>query len=75
MSETPTKRIGRDVTVGIALLLVCAIAMVLVLNSYSNEGAKRSAVISDDGDKDPDHIETFVKLMSVDPVKGDIVAS
>jgi hypothetical protein len=48
--------------------------MWLVLHSYQNEGEKRSAEISSEGEKDPNHIETFVKLLTVDPVKGDATA-
>ena len=70
-----TKRLTtRDMIVGVGLIVVFAIAMWLVLNSYQNEGEKRSAEISSEGEKDPNHIETFVKLLTVDPVKGDATA-
>ena len=39
--------------------------MLLVINAYQNEGEKRSAEISEEGAKDPNHIETFVKLLTV----------
>jgi len=59
---------------GVGLIVIFALAMLFVLNSYRNEGEKRSAVISEEGEKDPNHIETFVKLLAVDPVKGDATA-
>lgn len=54
-------------------MIVFGIALVLVLNIYKSEGDKRSAAVSDLGDKD-NHIEVDVKLVSIDPNKGDIVA-
>jgi hypothetical protein len=61
------------IIVGVVLVLF-AIAFTVVLNIYKQEGEKRSAVISDSGERDPDHVEVFVKLLSVDPIKGDAVA-
>ncbi len=64
--------IVRDIAVGILLFIVLTVAMVLVLYSYRQEGVKRSAVISEEGEKDPNHIEAFVKVLTIDPVKGDV---
>lgn len=64
----------KDIIVGVALLVIFAIAVVLVLNIYKKEGERRSATISEEGEKDPNHIEVFVKLLAVDPTKGDISA-
>jgi Domain of unknown function (DUF4436) len=65
---------ARDIIVPIGVLVIFGIALVLVLNIYKNEGKMRSAAVSDLGDKDPNHIEVDVKLVSIDPNKGDIVA-
>jgi len=64
----------RDIVIGVGLIVVFAIAMLFVINAYQNEGEQRSAAISEEGEKDPDHIETSVKLVTVDPVKGDTTA-
>ena len=64
----------RDIIITIAVIIVFAVSLVLVLNVYKNEGEKRSASISDVGEKDPNHIEVDVKLVLIDPNKGDIVA-
>jgi hypothetical protein len=64
----------KDIIIGVAVLVVFAVALVVVLNIYKNEGKKRSAVVSDLGDKDPNHIEVDVKLVTIDPNKGDITA-
>jgi Domain of unknown function (DUF4436) len=65
---------AKDIIVTVAVLVVFGIALMVVLNIYKGEGDKRSAAVSDLGDKDPDHIEVDVKLVSIDPNKGDIVA-
>ena len=65
---------AKDIIVTIGVLVVFAVALVLVLNIYRSEGEKRSASVSDLGDKDPNHIEVDVKLVSIDPNKGDVVA-
>jgi hypothetical protein len=64
----------KEIIVGVALLVIFAVAMVVVLNIYKKEGEKRSATISQEGEKDPNHIEVFVKLLAVDPSKGDVSA-
>lgn len=68
------KLTAKEIVIVVGLIVVFALAMLFVLNSYRNEGEKRSAVISEEGEKDPNHIETFVKLLAVDPVKGDATA-
>jgi hypothetical protein len=65
---------AKDIIITIAVLIAFAVGLVLVLRVYKNEGEKRSAAVSDLGDKDPNHIEVDVKLISIDPNKGDIVA-
>lgn len=73
MSISDKLRTKELIIVGVVLALF-AIAFFVVLNIYKREGEKRSAVISDSGERDPDHVEVFVKLLSVDPIKGDAVA-
>src|SRR6185503_10601315 len=70
----PEKVKARDIVVTIGVLVVFVVALVMVLGVYKSEGEKRSAAVSDLGDKDPNHIEVDVKLISIDPNKGDIVA-
>jgi hypothetical protein len=65
---------AKDIIVTIAVIVVFAVALVMVLRIYKGEGEKRSASVSDVGEKDPNHIEVDVKLMSIDPNKGDVVA-
>jgi hypothetical protein len=65
---------ARDIIIAVVVLGVFAVALVLVLNAYKTEREKRSAVVSDLGDKDPNHIEVDVKLVTIDPNKGDVTA-
>ncbi|HEY0349552.1 MAG TPA: DUF4436 family protein [Pyrinomonadaceae bacterium] len=65
---------AKDIVVTLAVIIGFAVALVLVLNIYKNEGERRSASVSDIGEKDPNHIEVDIKLVSIDPNKGDIVA-
>lgn len=71
MSE---KSKAKDIVVALVVLVLFTVALVFVLNAYKSEGEKRMAAISDLGDKDPNHIEVDVKLVSIDPNKGDVVA-
>jgi hypothetical protein len=65
---------AKDVIITIVVVILFAVGLVLVLNIYKSEGEKRSASVSDLGEKDPNHIEVDVTLVSIDPNKGDIVA-
>lgn len=64
----------KDIIIAIIVIIAFVVGLVLVLNLYKNEGEKRSSAVSDLGDKDPNHIEVDVKLVSIDPNKGDVVA-
>src|SRR5262245_12442704 len=64
----------RDIVVAVALLVAFVFAAIVVVSIYKQEGEKSSAEISDAGEKDPNHVKAFVKLLSVDPIKGDISA-
>ncbi len=55
----------------VALLLLAA-AYVIVLRGYSQEGANRSFHISDKQTADDDYIKVDIKVIAVDPIKGDM---
>jgi hypothetical protein len=65
---------AKDIIITIVVVILFAVGLVLVLNIYKSEGEKRSASVSDLGEKNPNHIEVDVTLVSIDPNKGDIVA-
>ena len=64
----------KDIIIAVAVIIVFIVGLVLVLNIYKSEGEKRSAAVSDLGNKDPNHIEVDVTLISIDANKGDMVA-
>lgn len=72
--EISKKLSGKNIAVAVGLIALFVVAFVLVLRAYRQEGEKRSAVISESGERDPNHIEVFVKLVTVDPIKGDASA-
>lgn len=72
--EISKKLSGKNIGIAIGLVVLFVVAFVLVLRAYKQEGEKRTAVISESGERDPNHIEIFVKLVSVDPNKGDASA-
>jgi hypothetical protein len=65
---------AKDIIITLAVVVIFAVGMVVVLRFYKNEGEKRSAAVSNLADKDPNHIAVDVKIISIDPNKGDIVA-
>ncbi|GAC1445979.1 MAG: hypothetical protein NVSMB56_01010 [Pyrinomonadaceae bacterium] len=56
----------------ICFLVIFGIAYALVLRGYQTEGEKRSAVIEETNQKDPNRVEVSVRLVSVDFNKGDL---
>ncbi|MEW6127200.1 MAG: DUF4436 family protein [Acidobacteriota bacterium] len=57
---------------GVALLALL-IAYFTVLNGFRHEGENRSVNISDKSNAGEDYIEINIKVVSVDPVKGDLI--
>lgn len=72
--EGSKKLSGKNIAIAAGLIVLFIVAFVLVLRAYRQEGEKRAAVISESGERDPNHIEVFVKLVTVDPIKGDASA-
>lgn len=72
--EISKKLSGKNIGIAVGLVVLFVVGFVLVLRAYKQEGEKRTAVISESGERDPNHIEIFVKLVSVDPNKGDASA-
>jgi hypothetical protein len=72
--EVSKKLSGKKIGIAVGLIALFVVGFILVLRAYKQEGEKRSAAISESGERDPDHVEVFVKLVSVDPIKGDASA-
>jgi hypothetical protein len=64
----------KEIIVGVVVLAVIGAAMYYTLGLLSAEGGKKVDDISQAGDKAANHVETHVKLVSIDPIKGDTTA-
>jgi hypothetical protein len=64
---------ARNMIIVAVIIAVFVVSYALVLSGYRKESEKSTAAVSDTGDKDPNHIDVDVKLVSVDPTKGDMV--
>ncbi len=64
----------KEIIVGLVLLVIVGAAMMYTLSVFNTEGVKRGTDISQAGDKAASHVETHVKLVSIDPIKGDATA-
>jgi len=58
--------------VGLILAALFAVAYVLVIKAYQKEGENRTADLSIAESKDPNLVAVSAKIVSVDPVKGDM---
>ena len=71
------KKSKNGLIIAIVLLLVFAGAYLFVLNTYQNEGANRATSLSLEPEKlanlDKNRINAFGKIVSADPVKGDLI--
>jgi len=70
--ETETQSHTKSIIAALCFLIVFGIAYMLVLRGYHAEGEKRSAVIEETNEKDPNRVEIAVRLVSVDFNKGDL---
>ena len=64
----------KEVIVGVIVLAVVGAAMFYTLSVFNAESGQKVIDISQQGDKEASHIDTHVKLMSIDPIKGDASA-
>ena len=65
---------GKEIGIGVAILIVVAIGMYVTLGYFKAEGAKAGTVISDKGSKNPNHVGASITLLGLDAVKGDASA-
>lgn len=64
----------KEMIVGVIVLAVIGGAMWYTLGLFQAESGKKVIDISQAGDAAASHVETHVKLMSIDPIKGDASA-
>ncbi len=65
---------GKEILAGAVVLAIFAGTMFYTLSIFKAEGGKKVVDISQAGDKAAGHVETHVKLVSIDPIKGDVSA-
>ena len=61
----------RNLILVIIALAIFLFAFIFVYNIYKKEGEKRSVFIETPS-KNPDHIDIFANIVSIDPIKGDM---
>lgn len=71
MEEEPRKS-KKTLVIGIILLLVFAGAYAFVLCAFKSEGENRAAGLSPNEKLGNDRIDTYARIVTADPVKGDI---
>lgn len=76
MTDAPEKKKSKtELITAICALVVLGILVAIVLNLYKSETESRAAFIEPDAAKaGPNRIDASVKIVSADPVKGDVVA-
>lgn len=70
MSSTD-KVSGKEIIVAVAVLVVVAVGIIFSLGIFAGESQQKEVIVSDAGAKAADHVEVYVKLISIDPIKGD----
>src|SRR5437868_8648913 len=70
--ETKTNR-TKEIVIGIIALLVFAGIYFYVLNNFNHENDTKQTMVKDTNKEDKDYILVEVQVVSVDPVKGDVV--
>ncbi|HMG06479.1 MAG TPA: DUF4436 family protein [Chthoniobacterales bacterium] len=70
--EEETKTSKKAIVIGFVLLLVFGAAYALVLSVYKSEGENRAAGLSPNEKLGNDRIDASARIVTADPVKGDI---
>lgn len=65
---------AKSAAIALVILVIFAAAYVLTLRAHFNETEKRKADISDTGEKNPNHVNIVIKLVSADLNKGEVPA-
>lgn len=73
MSDTDRFSIKEAIAVFVILAIVGG-AIYFTLGQVASEGVEKNVVISNLGDAEADHVKAFVKITSIDPIKGEFAA-
>jgi hypothetical protein len=72
--EKPNRRRSIELVVGVIVFIVFALVYTQIISGFQREEASTKTSFSTAGSENPDHLAIDVKLLSIDPVKGDLVA-
>jgi len=65
---------AKEIIAAVAILVVIGLAILFTLRVFTSESEQHEIIVSDIGAKRPDNLEVFIKLLSIDPIKGDASA-
>ena len=74
MSDSPDRISAKEVIAAVAILVVIGVGIFITLGVFGREAEPKEIVVSDAGAKETDNLEVFVKLLTIDPIKGDSTA-
>src|SRR4051812_44338904 len=72
--SSPDRITVKEVIASVVILAIFVTAMVFTLSYFAKESEQKKSPISDIGDKSPVHVDADIKLLSIDPIKGDVSA-
>lgn len=72
--ETTGKFTAKEWLLILIVLVIFGVGYTMAIKAYRTETENRTAAIADSGQGKPNHISAAVKIVSVDPIKGDMAA-
>jgi hypothetical protein len=70
-----TDRISaKEIIAVVVVLVLMGIGIFLTLGLFAGGSQQTEVAVSEAGAKKPDHVEVFIKMLSIDPIKGDTTA-
>src|SRR4051812_31063908 len=74
MSDSPDRISAKEIIAAAVILVLIGIGMYVTLGIFGREAEQKEIIVSDAGAKEADNLKVFVKLLTVDPIKGDVTA-
>lgn len=68
--SSPDRISVKEFVAAAVVLVLVGVGVFVGLGVFASESVQKEVVISD-ASKDPNHVQVFVKLLTVDPIKGD----
>ena len=64
----------KEIIASVVILGLIGVGIYLTLNLFTGESEAKEVVVSDAGAKNPNNVEVYIKVLSIDPIKGDTSA-